>query len=128
MTVQQQRPARKMRVSAEYGIGGKFSALLSRDELKGKTAHEVLQTLVDRPQSPGSETRTARVVADALSTLREIDVELVKSQGGKAEGEPVGLDDVIVADDGGVREENATGQQQEEIRIRLSESYRGGTR
>ncbi len=125
MTVQQ-RPSRKMRVGVEYGIGGSHSALFSRDDLAGKTALEVLRRVIDSPQSPGSETRTARVVADALSTMREIDLELVASVGGKAEGEPIGLDHVIVADDGGEIEENAAGQQQEEIRIRLSESYRGG--
>ena len=125
MTVQQQRPSRKTRVSAEYGMGGGFSALFSRNDLKGKTALDVLRALVDSPHSPGSETRTARVVGEALSTLREIDVELIRS-GGKAEGEPIALDQVIVEDDGEGIEENSVGQQQEEIRIRLSESYRGG--
>ena len=125
MTVQQ-RPSRKTRVGVEYGIGGQFSALFSRDDLKGKTALDVLRALVDSPQSPGSEARTARVVGEALSTLREIDVELLESQGGKAEGEPIGLDHVIVKDDGEEIEESSVGQQQEEIRIRLSESYRGG--
>ena len=124
MTVQQRR-SRKMRVSAEYGIGGSCSALFLRDELEGKSALEVLRRVIGSPQSPGSASRTARVVSEALNTMREIDVELLGA-GGKAEGEPIGLDHVIVKDDGEEIEENAAELQQEEIRIRLSESYRGG--
>ena len=130
MSVQQNRSSRKVKVAVDYGMGGSLSALFARDALEGESALEVLKRVLDTPQAPGSASRTARVVAEALKTLREIDLELVKASGGKAEGEPIGFDHVVVAreEEGKEQDENAVGLQQEEIRIRLSESYRGGGR
>jgi len=125
MRIQQKRSSRQVRVGVDYGMGGSLSALFERDVLEGMPAIEVLRRVLDAPQPPGSESRTARVVAEALRTLREIDVELVKASGSKAEGEPIGLDQVILARE---EDENTVGRKQEEIRIRLSESYCGGGR
>jgi len=124
---QQKRIARKVRVGVGYGMGGSAFGEFSRDEIAGKSVAEVIQGVVDRPQVPGSAARTAKVLADALRTTREIDAELTRASSGRAEGRPVGLDQVVIGhEDGGERDESVVIQETEEITIRLSESYRGG--
>jgi hypothetical protein len=127
MRTQQKRNTRKVRLDIGYGLGGAATGEFPRHQVAGKSAREVIQSVVELPQQPGPASRTAKVLADAIRTMRQIDAELINVASGKAHGEPIGLDDVVITcDDDQKQDESTTGQECEEIKIRCSESYRGG--
>jgi hypothetical protein len=130
MSAQKKRTAKKrIDVRVTYGLGGSVFGQFPRDEVAGKSASDLINLVLGRPQPPGSATRTAKVLEDVLRTERAIDAELTRASSGEADGEPIGLDQVVVKeDDGEEQRENQVTQESDEFTIRLSEAYRGGTR
>ena len=127
MRKQRERSTRKVRCEIGYGMGGSAIGELPRDQIAGKSAREVIQSVVALPQQPGPASRTAKVLSDALQTVRQIDAELIRASTGKADGEPIGLDEVVITrDDDQRQDESVVGPECEEIKIRVSESYCGG--
>ena len=127
MRTLQKRKTRNVTLDVAYGIGGSAVGVLPRDQIAGKTAREVIQSVIELPQQPGSASRTAKVLAAALQTMRQIDAELIKASTGKAGGEPIGLDQVVIpSDDDQRQDESIVGPECDEIAIRVSESYCGG--
>jgi len=127
MRVQQKRNTRKVRLEIGYGLGGAATGELPRHQVAGKSARQVIQSVVELPQQSGPASRTAKVLGDAMRTMRQIDAELLNASRGKAHGEPIGLDDVVITcDDDQKQDESGVGQETEEVTIRCSESYRGG--
>jgi hypothetical protein len=132
MRVQKKAAAKKrIDVRVTYGLGGSVFGQFPRDDVAGKSASDLIHLVLGRPQPSGSAKRTAKVLEDVLRTERAIDAELSRASGGEAEtdGEPIGLDQVVVKEDQGEEQrENHVTQETEEVTIRLSEAYRGGTR
>jgi hypothetical protein len=128
MSAQRQRiRAQRVRVGVTYGMGGSAFAEFPRDEIAGKSAAELIAKVISRPQPSESAARTARVLQEAMRTAREIDAELIRSSRNRADGEPIGLDQVVVAREEGVEQgEGVAVQETEEVTFRVSESYRGG--
>ena len=127
MGARQKRITRKVRVEADYGVGGSVSGVFPRDELVGKPAGEVLRRVVDSPQEPGAAERTAQVLKDALRTKREIDLELTKNASRRSEGQPITFERILVPREGDAEQgERGLVEETEEIKMRLSESYCGG--
>jgi len=126
MRTQQKRNTRKVRLEVGYGLGGAATGEFPRHQVAGMPARDVIQRVLEMPQQPGPASRTAKVLADALRTMRQIDAELVNASSGKAQGEPIGLDDVVITCDDDQKQEGSVGQETEEVSIRCSESYRGG--
>lgn len=121
------RKARKIRVELGYGVGGSAFAELPFDQVAGKPALEVIKQVLGHPQPSESASRTARVLAEALQTKRAIDAELTRASRNKADGKPITLDQVIVdGEEGEEQDESVVVREIEEIKMRLSESYRGG--
>ena len=129
MTTQQKRTAKKrVDVRVTYGLGGSVFGQFPRDTVAGISARDLINLVLDGPQPAGSATRTAKVLADVLCTERAIDAELTRASSGEADGEPISLDQVVVKEEGGEEQrESRVIQESEEVTIRLSEAYRGGT-
>jgi hypothetical protein len=130
MTAQQKRTAKKrVDVRVTYGLGGSVFGQFPHDRVAGMSALDLINLVLDGPQPPGPATRTAKVLADVLRTERAIDAELTRATSGEADGEPVSLDQVVVKEeDGEEQRDNSVTQESDEVTIRLSEAYRGGTR
>ena len=128
MTAQQKRTAKKkIDVRVTYGLGGSVFGQFPSNTVAGISARNLIKLVIDGPQPPGSATRTAKVLADVLRTERAIDAELTRASSGEADGEPISLDQVVVAEeDGEEQRESPVIQKSDEITIRLSEAYRGG--
>jgi hypothetical protein len=76
---------------------------------------------------PEPEACTAAALAEVLRSGREIDPEVVDWSRGEAEGIPIALDEPLLrsrSDERGSPARNLTDE--DEIAIRISESYRGG--
>jgi hypothetical protein len=130
MSAQQKRIAKKrIDVRVTYGLGASVFGQFPRDEIAGKSASDLINLVLGQPQPLGSATRTAKVLTDVLRTERAIDAELTRASSGEADGEPISLDQVVVKEEEGEeqRESHVT-QESDEVTIRLSEAYRGGTR
>jgi hypothetical protein len=130
MSAQQKRKAKKkIDVRVTYGLGGSVFGQFPRDEVAGKSASDLVHLVLGRPQPSGSATRTAKVLEDVLRTERAIDAELTRTSSGEADGEPIGLHQVVVKEeDGEEQRDSHVTQETDEVTIRLSEAYRGGTR
>jgi len=114
-------------VGVDYGMGGSVSGVFPRDELAGKPAGEVIQRVLDHPQTPGTAGRTAKVLGDAIRTGRAIDLELTRNASRRSEGEPISFDHILVPrEQDAEQSEGGLVQETEEIAMRLSESYCGG--
>jgi hypothetical protein len=130
MSAQQKRTAKKsIDVRVTYGLGGSVFGQFPRDEIAGRSASDLIDLVLRRPQPPGSAERTRKVLADVLRAERAIDAELTRASRGEADGEPISLDQVVVKEEDAEEErENSVTQESDEVTIRLSEAYRGGTR
>jgi hypothetical protein len=127
MKTRQKRSRPKVKFDITYGMGGSAYGELPRQQLEGKSARELIQSVVALPQRTESASRTANVVADAMQTLKQIDAELVRATDNKALGAPIDLDGVVIAREGDdARKEGVVGPECDEVTIRLSESYCGG--
>ena len=127
MKTRQKRNHQKVKCDITYGMGGTAYGELPRDQIEGKSARELIQSVVALPQRTDSASRTANVLADAMQTLKQIDAELIRSTGDKALGEPIDLDGVVIAREGDdAQKEGIVGPECDEVSIRLSESYCGG--
>lgn len=119
--------ARKVRCEVAYGMGGSAFAEFPREEIAGQSAIELIRRVAGRPQQSESAARTARILEEAIRTAREIDAELIKSSRNSADGEPIGLDQVVVArEEGAEQDERVAVEETEWVNLRVSESYRGG--
>ena len=130
MSAQQKGIARKrVDVQVTYGLGGSVLGQFPREEVAGKSASDLINLVLSRPQRPGSAARTAKVLEDVLRTERAIDAELTRAAGGEADGEPISLDQIVVKEDEDEEQrDSSVTQELEEVTIRLSEAYRGGAR
>jgi hypothetical protein len=120
--------AAEVGVHVTYGLGGIAEGRFARDVVAGKSARELIRTVVESPQAPGPAARTARVLCDVLRRKGVIDAELAHSSSDGAQGRPIRLDDVVLKErhpdfevDGPETPES------DEFTIRISESYRGGS-
>jgi hypothetical protein len=121
------RNKKNVSLDVQYGIGGSAVGVLPRDQIAGKSTRQVIESVIALPQEPGSASRTAKVLADALQTMRQIDAELVNASAGKAVGEPIRLDQIVIpSDDDQKQDESVVGSECDDITIRVSESYQGG--
>ena len=129
MGLRRKRIERKVRVDIDWGMGGSVSGVFPRDELVGKPAGAVIDSVLARPQTPGTAERTARVLRDALRTSRAIDVEVIKAASRRSEGEPITFEQPLVPrEKDAEQDESGLVRETEQVKIRLSESYRGGSR
>jgi hypothetical protein len=125
--IRQKRSRQKVRFDVTYGMGGTACGELPRQQIEGKSAREVIQSIAALPQQTESASRTANVLTDTLQTLKKIDAELIRATGDRALGEPIDLDEVVIAGEGdGAQKEGIVGPECNEVTIRLSESYEGG--
>ena len=119
--------ARRIRCSSEYGMGGSAYADLPVEQVVGKTAREVLRSVAGHPQMSETGRRVARVVAEVLRTMKDIDAELVQASRNRADGKPISLDQVLIENEEGEgQDESVVARETEEITVRISEAYRGG--
>jgi hypothetical protein len=120
---------KKVRVRVSYGVGGSIEGLFPRQEVAGKSARDVIGLVVSSPQPSSSAERTRKVLEDVFKTQQAIDAELTRAASGEEDGEPISLHQVVVKEeDGEEQSESRVTQESEELTIRLSEPYRGGTK
>jgi hypothetical protein len=122
--------ANEIMISVTYGLGATARALVAREALKGWTVREVIEAAIKAPRAPGSpEERAAVVLAEALRSRRPLDAELSLGPS-EGMGQPVALDEAIerVLSQGGRSGHTERLGMEQELRVSLSEPYRGGGR
>jgi hypothetical protein len=121
---------REMTLSIRYGLVPVLRTILPWRALVACTVREAIEAAIKAPQAPGSpEERTAAIVAEALRTGRQLDIELSAGSGG-GRGTPVALDDAFDLTLAGVSRSDGTERtaMEQEVTVSLSEPWRGGDR
>jgi hypothetical protein len=127
MSATQASPSRQVEVHVTYGLGGRCSARFARAEIEGVPARALIGNVVQQPQRRGLAARTAAVLAEVLRARGDFDVEVLDPARRDDEGIPVALDEPLLRTRSDGREGAARGlPDEDEIAIRVSESYRGG--
>ena len=115
-------------VHVTYGLGGVAEGRFSRDAVAGKSARELIRSVVQCEQAPGPAARTAKVLGDVIRRKRALDVELVDAPNDGAQGQPIRLDDVVLKErNQRIELDGPETPESDEFTIRISESYRGGS-
>ena len=83
-------------VHVTYGLGGVAEGRFSRDAVAGKSARELIRSVVQCDQAPGPAARTAKVLGDVMRRKGALDVELVDASSDGEQGQPIRLDDVVL--------------------------------
>jgi hypothetical protein len=107
-----------------YGIGAFAEGRFTPESIRGLSARDLIARVAETPQTPGPAARTAAVLANAVRTSRQIDVELAANAAGDEprEGTPLALDDVVVPEGSDERSESIS----DTVHLSCSEPYVGG--
>jgi hypothetical protein len=87
---------REKEVDVVYGMGHSCSATLSESEVFNMPVRKVIMSVANSPQSNEPARRTARVVAEAISSNRTLDVEVYSGpKSNNIAGKPIELGEVV---------------------------------
>ncbi|MBI4718248.1 MAG: hypothetical protein HY763_10615 [Planctomycetes bacterium] len=112
-----------LEVSVCYGLGASCVARFSRSIVVGLPARDLVQMVLDTPQSTEPAARTARVLGDVVRSARAIDVEVAAGATEMAgPGRPITFDDIVLP---GAPPRDAA-PLPDKLTVLVSEAYRGG--
>jgi hypothetical protein len=109
-------------VTVGYGLGAQCVGNFNRQSLGGLSVRNIIQRTIAVPQPNPPSKRTAVVLQDVLQGNRILDVELSHPNDEMAQGTPINLDDVLVAD----QDDSSHSEEEQDITLRVSEPYKGG--